>query len=250
MKKLICTIVLGGLISTGVLALSFGKPEPHANGISIDEVLQAHNVARDPGALSTWLAEAVKLTSYAGGPESDFSNFFERKVTVVVDGDSFKRRRADPLGLREQVDLFDGQLAHHSVKEKDWPVDEEKAGDSQFAAAQSSIRTFGLVPILRRLSDPATDVVYAGRTARKEDKFKMKTATGDWTLYCDQQHTICRVEIGDKLIEYADYRSVEGVRLPFIQRLSFGGRLIYELVFTRIEFKPVLPSGYFTREAV
>lgn len=73
---------------------------------------------------------------------------------------------------------------------------------------------------------------------------------GNWIVYCDQQHLIRRLEFGNKIIEYADYRLVNGIRLPFVQRLSFRGKLAYELVFTSIELGHDLPASYFHPENI
>ncbi|HYV05847.1 MAG TPA: hypothetical protein VFB82_14730 [Blastocatellia bacterium] len=249
MKTLIYTLVLGGLISGAMFSPISGNVKKTTPLISITDVLRAHTEARDYAALSTWLAEGVKLTSLPGGLESDLASFFERKLKVVSDGRSFKRYKADPLGLREQIDLFDGRSAFHTVKENGRQVEETALAGSELAPVEFSIRTFGLVPILRELAEPTTNVTYLETTPRRQDKFLVRGAIGDWTVYCDQQHTICRVEIGDKVIEYADYRSVDGVRLPFFQRVYLNGRLVYEIIFTKIELGRVLPAGYFKRES-
>jgi len=249
MKTLIYTLVLGGLISGAMFAPISGNSKRTTPVISITDVLRAHNDARKYAALGTWLAEGVKLTSLPGGLESDIASFFERKVRVVSDGRSFKRYKADPMGLREQVDLFDGQSASHTVKENGQQVEETGIEGSELASVEFSIKTFGLVPILRELADPSTQVTHLEQTPRKQDKFMVRGTMGDWTVYCDRQHTICRVEIGDKAIEYADYRIVDGVRLPFFQRVFLNGRPVYEIIFTRIALGPNLPAGYFKREA-
>ena len=250
MKNLVCAFVLSGLVSAGALEPSSGKPEIAARVLSIKEVLQAHNAEQNAALLSTWTAEAVKLTSYSGGVDGDSSSFFERKVEVVVSGDSFKRRKSDPLALREQVELVDGRSAYRAIRENGRQTENAELSDSQRVPVDFSIKTFGLVPILNQLSDPSVAVTYVGQTLQRQDKFNAATAVGNWTIYCDQQRSIRRVEFGDKIIEYADYRLVKGVRLPFIQRLHFRGRLVYELVFTRIELGPKLPPGYFNRENI
>jgi hypothetical protein len=250
MKKLICALFLSGLASMGLAAPSSGKLHQPASIVSIAEVRQAHNVQQGPDALLAFTAEAVKLISYPGELDSESSSFFERKVKVSIGAGAFKRHRVDPLGVREQFDLFDGREVYHTVVETGKQVEEvNQMGDSPSGDLAFSIKTFGLVPVLKQLSDPATEILYLGRTARREDKFEVKTPTGSWTLYCDQRHIIRKAEIGTRSIEYADYRSVEGTRLPFIQRVYIGGRLSYELVFTSIDLNPTFPAGYFSREA-
>lgn len=261
MKNLISALVLGGLLSTGLLTSSFEKPvrpipavaigeaNQSASPISIGEALRAHNVPQNPLALSAFSAEAVRLTSRPPGIDPPLASFFERHVSVVMAGDAYRRHTTDRLGLREQFDSFDGAAPYHAVIEKGRVI---KAADSisdSERSAHLSVKTFGLLPILKQLLDPATEVVYLGR-AYGRDKFDVKTATDRWTLFTDSEHLICRLEARDGVIEYANYRSVDGLRLPFIQRLSVGGHLFQETIFSRITLNPGLPRGYFSRKAV
>jgi hypothetical protein len=263
MKHLIGTLILGGLLCTGMYAFSSAKPiqpappvsirealQP-ASPISIREVLLAHNIPQRLEDLSAFSAEAVRLTSRPRGIDREAASFFERRISVVMAGNTYKRHMADPLRQREQFDLFDGIMPYHAVIEDGQQAEEAKqVTESQARGVEFGVKTFGLAPILKQLSDPATEVAYVGRTAYGQDKFDVKTATDRWTMYADMEHLICRIESGDKAIEYAGYRFVEGVRLPLIQRLSIGGQLIQELVFTKIAFNPKLPPGYFSREAL
>lgn len=251
MKKQICALALGVLFFTGLAATSSGKSNQAAPNISPGDLLQAHNVAQRSKALSASITEAVKLTSVYGNSGGELPNFFERKVSVSVNGNAFRREKVDPLGLREQVEVFDGRQATRTVIEMGRQVEEvNQTGDAQLRNLELSIRTFGLLPILKQLSDQAAEVVYLGRTSRKEDKFEVKSATGSFILYADQGHVIRRVEAGNRVMEYADYRSVKGVLLPFIERVFVKGQLSHELVFTKIELNPVFPDGYFSREAL
>lgn len=263
MKKLIGALLLGGLFSTGLFALSSEKPDQSApavsireagqsaSPVSIDAVLRAHNVPQNPNALSAFVAEGERLTSRPAGIDREMPSFFERQVSVAIAGNTYKRHTADPLGQREQVDLFDGSLPYHAVSESGRLAEAtNQMTDSQARGVEFSVKTFSLVPVLKQLADPATQVVYLGRTVGSQDKFDVKTATDRWTLYADTEHLICRLEVRDRVIEYASYRSVDGVRLPFIQRLSIGGQLVQEIVFTRIDLNPKLPYDYFSHEAL
>ncbi len=250
MKKLICALFLSGLTSIGLATPSSGNLYQPASTISIDQVRQAHSVHESSKALSAFTATAVKLTPHPGELDSSLPSFFERKVRVSIGAGVFRRHSVDPLGVREQLDLFDGRELYHTAVEMGKQVEEvNQTRDSQTGDLAFGIKTFGLAPVLKQLSDPATEAIYLGRTARKEDKFEVKTPSGSWTLYSDQQHIIRKVEIGARSIEYADYRVVEGTRLPFIQRVYSGGRLIYELIFTGIDLNPSFPADYFSREA-
>ncbi|HEX8088275.1 MAG TPA: hypothetical protein VF762_05450 [Blastocatellia bacterium] len=259
MKKLIYALILGGLFSIG---LTSGKPDhpvplipagganQPASSASIEDVLRAHNAAQNADSLSAFSAEGVRLTSRPAGVDRELPSFFERQVSVAQAGNSFKLYTADPLKLREQFDLSDGGALYHAVAEGGRLIQEAgPMAGPQPGGGESSVKTFGLVPILKQLLDPATEAAYSGRTVGGQDKFNISTATDRWTLYADVEHLIRRVEMGDRTLEYASYRLVQGVRLPFIQRLSVGGQPFQELVFTRINLNPELPSGYFSRES-
>ena len=251
MKKPICALFLCGLTSMGLAMPSSGRLYQPASTVSIDQVRQAHNLRESPNAPLAFTATAVKLTPYPGELDNSLPSFFERKVNVSFGAGAFKRHSVDPLGLRERIDLFDGREMYHTAVEMGKQVEQaNQTGDSHTGDPALGIKTFGLVPVLIQLSDTATEVIYLGRTARKEDKFEVKTSYGSLILYSDQRHIIRKVEIGARTIEYADYRVVEGIRLPFIQRVYTGGRLIYELVFTGIDLNPTFPADYFSREAL
>lgn len=274
MKNLIGTLILGALLSTGILTSSSEKPvrpaPPVAIGVadrsaspvsmnqvnqpatpvSIGEVLRAHNVAQNPDALLGFDAEAVRLTTRPPGIDRELPSFFERQVSVTMAGNAYKRHTADPLRLREQYDLFDGNLPYHAVIENGRLAAPAPVTDSESHGVEFGISTFGLVPILKQLAGATTEAVYLGRTAYGQDKFDIKTATDRWTLYTDAEHLISRIEVRGKTIEYASYRSVDSLRLPFIQRLSSDGQLVQELNFTSITLNPKLPAGYFSRAAL
>lgn len=259
MKKMICTLILGGLFSTGLFSGKPGHPLPPvpvgeanrpASAASIGDVLRAHNAAQTADALSAFSAEGVRLTLRPAGVDRELPSFFERQVSFDQVGNSFRLHTADPLKLREQFNLSDGGVLYQAVAEGGGIIQQaDRMTDSQSGGVEFSVKTFGLVPILKQLLDPATEATYSGRTAGGQDKFDIRTATDRWTLYADVEHLIRRVEMRDRAIEYASYRPVDGVRLPFIQRLSVGGQPFQELIFTRIKLNPELPPGHFSREA-
>ncbi len=256
-------MILGSLFSTGLLAsssekpaqpvhaIAIGKADQSASPVSINEVLRAHNALQNPDLLSASIGEAVRLTSRPRATDRELPGFFERQVSVIRAGNAYKRYTADPLKLREQIDLFDGSTPYHAVTEGGVVAEEANPmNDWQSKGVEFGVKTFGLVPILKQLSNPTTEVVYLGRTIYRQDKFDVRTATDRWTLYTDMEHLISRIEAGERAIEYASYRSVDGVRLPFIQRMSIGGQLVQELIFTRIALNPRLASNYFRPETL
>lgn len=249
MNKIICALAVSGLFFAGLwepLTVRAEKSNPSMSG---GELLRAHNVPEGPNALSRFIAEAVRV-SYFVDPSNQLPGSFERKVSVVSDGSAFKRYRVDPLGLREQIDLFDGTASFRRVVEQGKVVEERLAGDSQFKDIEFRVKTFGLIPILKQLADPMTEVDSVGRTRHLLETFRVRTATDNWVLYVDQRHLIRRVEIRGKVIEYGDYRSVGGTWLPFIQRVLIGGRQSYDLIFTRMDLNVTLPTKYFSREGL
>jgi len=248
MKNCTYALFLIGLLCLGLAASSVEKIDDPAAGELIGELLRAHNVSENGGALSASSNEAMKIISFNAGGE--MPRRFKRKVSVFMDGKAFKRHTADPKGLRERFDLFDGRSVYRKAVYEHGKLAEEvnQTGEVRFEGVDFSVETFGLVPVLRLLSDPATRVVYLGRTGLMEDKFEVRPPTGRWVLYADQSHLISRIEVGDKTIAYSDYRNVGGVRLPFIQKLSINGLLAYELAFTRIELNQTFPPDYYSRE--
>jgi len=223
----------------------FAKRHQPAPGVTIDDVRLAHHLPLDIKVLSAYKVEAVRLRSLYNEPDSELPNFYERMTEIAVDGTRFKSHQIDPQEVREERDVSDGEAAFHTEVEEGVVVKANQMEDQQFRDVEVNVKTFGLLPVLNQISDPATQIVHVGRTTRKEDMFEVRTAYGSWTLYADQWHIIRKLKVGERTIEYAAYRYVQGVRLPFIQRVYVGGRLKYELAFSRIELNQVFPSGYF-----
>ena len=224
---------------TSEVTVNTNASDPGASPVSIALVLRAHNVPKDPELLSSFSAQAVRLTSRPHGDQPDLPSFFERQLSVVWNGEAYRRDTADRPRNREQVDLFDGRMLYR-VKTEEGKVLSESApvADRRFKSLAFVVAAFGLVPVLRQLADPAAEALYLGRTAGEQDKFDVTTPTGRFTLFTDSTHLISRVEARGKVVEYGDYRAVDGVWLAFIQRMSMGERLRQELVFTKIELKP------------
>jgi hypothetical protein len=250
MNRTTFVLLFTGLISIGLIVPGFAKRDQPPPSVSIDDVRRAHNLPQDTRVLSAYMVEAVRLRSIYNDTDSELPNFYERATEVAVDGIRFKSHQIDPQEVREETDRFDGQSAYHTEIEEGVVVKANQMGDQQFRDVELNIKTFGLIPILNQISDPATQIVHAGRTARREDKFEVRTATGSWTLYADQRHIIRRLKIGGRTIEYGAYRSVEGIRLPFIQRVYVGGRLKYELAFSRIELNHIFTPGFFNNDTM
>lgn len=250
-KKTICLLLLS-LVSITLLATRAGRGErralPAAAPISLNDVLQAHNVLGDLGVPSSFLAEARRTISAAqrgGIPRS-----FDRMITVARYGNAHRYQRVDPIARTKQIYAFDGNTTFHAMIVNERLIEQSsREGDSPSEAVGLEIKTFGLLPILRQLSDPNTQAVYQDHNAQGLDRFQVSMSTRNWTVSADSEHLIRSVQSADNAIDYGDYRLVDGIWLPFAQRFYIRGQLYYELSFQRIDLRPELSPDYFNREA-
>ena len=234
MKQLLYAITLVGLVCIA-LSASSNTTSQQLGSLSIEKILRAHNVPRDAPFLSNWTAEAVRTTHYASDVDAGAPGIFQRKLIVSIEGNSFRREKADPLGVREEIDAFDGRTASHSTSEQGMAVDGTPSDYRRRKAVEVSVHTFGLIPVLKELAEHSAKIEYNGRLADL-DCFKVRTSLGSWLFYIDSASIIRRLEVGSGRIDFSDYRFVEGVKLPFFESVSIGGRTMHELLFTRIDF--------------
>jgi hypothetical protein len=125
-----------------------------------------------------------------------------------------------------------------------------RPGDSPPEAAGLEIKTFGLLPILRRLNQIRSEGVSGGVSAEGLEKLNVNVSGRTWTVYVDSERLIRRLVFEESAIEYDDYRTIDGIRLPFRQRFFNKGHLYYELSFTTIDLKPAFSSDYFSHKAM
>lgn len=257
--KILYAIVLCTLLSVGLLP-SAGK-EQAAPSISIQDVLRAHNVPHDPNALAAYASEAWIVEPIEGRPDGKSHNFFVQRRSVFVRGDSFRYdtvvftgpifegptfKRPVFKGPVIETYVSDGAVCSRSISEPDRPVKtQRRIAEPQFKLIESQVWRFGLIPYLRRLSAPRTEATYLGRTESGDDKFEIKTSSGAWTLFADQLGLIQKVETGRGTIVFSDYRSVEGVQLPFNERVLLDGKPFYELAFDKISLKLEIDRDFF-----
>jgi hypothetical protein len=231
-------------------ALPVSRAIQPVHPVLIDEILLAHGLSADASAFVTTSARAIKSSYYQLGSESEAPDFFERLVVVDRDGVLFKRSKITPQGLRKQIDLFDGQNAYrYEIEEGNSTGRLNRVEDSQYQSVNASVTLFGLLPIINLLQDATTEIISIGR-AEGLDIVSMKTDSGIWTLYADQEHLIRKVERGQIAILFADYRTVEAVQLPFKQSLYLGGRLTFDLSFIQINLHPVFSPDYFSQSSL
>lgn len=217
-----------------------------ATSTSFEEVVSAHGGRKAIAAVAAFKVEAVRLSV------TSMTDFFARQVAVSVDGEKFKRRSAAPLGLRTEIEWLDERGVFHATAitralsgeavPESLPNDAGRLREVKFMVEISS-----LLPTLQRAADAQVRVVAAARAAQGLDKFTLVKAAGTLIVYADRSHLIQRVEIGDKVLQFADYRVVDRLRLPFIQRLSVGNRLFYEWFVSTFDLHPTFPPGFFNQ---
>lgn len=244
-KKLLRVVVALPLLSLGWWMSSSHGVAPPSIPPTLDEMLRAHGGREAIANVNTFRAQAVRLTS------TQPPAFFERRLTVAVEGEKFRRQTKTSIGPRLRSEWFDGQRGFQSLVSDDTEKLPEPLamGGRRLQAVKSSLNIFGLLPILRRCAEPGTEIIPQDSGAAGLSKSRVKSSAGEWVVYTDQAHLIRQVEIGPWLLQFADYRSTGGLQLPFVQRLSKDRHLVCELIFSSIELNPNLPADYFTSAA-
>lgn len=244
MKRIIIAMSVAVMICAGLFASALvteNRDRP-----AIGNVLKAHGVTTETGSLSAFFIEAVKLTSIEGGPTEELPGFFERKTTLASDGRFFRRSKIDSQGLLEEVVLLDGLRAYRVVRESGQSdAEAEELQGNERDGVRFIAATSGLAPVLARLNKEKTAFAYKGETSRGWSLFTARTDIGNVSIFADRERVIRRIEAAGFTIEYAGYREVDGVLLPFIQRVYRGSRLLYELFFINQSLKPQFTDDYF-----
>jgi hypothetical protein len=208
----------------------------------LEGVLRAHGGAEAVGRVQAFRAEAVRLTS------AQLPSFIERRLTVIVEGEKFRRESQAPRGLRRRVEWVDAQRGVQFLSggsSEAQPILKEMDA-RRLQAVRSSVALFGLLPMLQRCVAPNSEVTLLGADGAGGERFRLGADGGEWVLSTDGSHLIRSVERGPWLLQFADYRSVGGLRLPFVQRVFRDRQLVYELIFSSVEVNPRLPAGAFT----
>jgi hypothetical protein len=252
-KRLLAPIVAGSLLLVAIViavAARFVYPSnPTANQhaeanaiVSVFTVLQAHCGYND----KEWLRFTGEGTlMYNTDISAGLGDVFERRLRFSTDGSSV---RYDKGSLnRSQSFLFNGHTLLKTTFEAGTKTEVRVLDSVEAASIRFQLATFGLLPVLKRLSNPSAQVVYIGPTSQG-DRFQVKTASGSWYFYTDRNHLIDRLEIGNINITYADYRTVDGLNLPFHQSVTNGDRLLYEIKFDALDLNPVFAAGFFNSQ--
>jgi hypothetical protein len=215
------------------------QPAAHNIRISLSAVLQAHFGRND----KVWLAftQTGTLTYYPNVPAGS-QHMFERKLRLSMDHSLIRYDKATLK--RNQSYLSDGHTLVRTTFNAETEVEARVIDGVEAASIKFQMATFGGLPILRRLSDPSTQVDYVGATS-KGHRFQVNTAGGSWYFYTASDHLIERLEVNDLNITYGDYRTVEGLKLPFYQQVKKGNKLLYEIRFEPVDLNPVFAVGFF-----
>lgn len=244
-------MIIGVLLAVAGLAAVVGlvnrsnsatnrQARPDSISVSVFTLLQAHG-GRGDRDWTRFRQEGTLIyhIAAAASPESRF----ERKFKLSADGPVVRYSRATPD--MNQSYLFDGNTLTRTTFQAGTQSDVKAVDGTEAASIKFQIATFGLLPILKRLSDPAAQVIYVGAT-EKGDRFQVKTRGGSWYFYSNSYHLIDRLEVGEINITYGDYRTVDGLTLPFYQDIRKGEALLYELRFDAFELSPAFTSGFKT----
>jgi len=169
-------------------------------------------------------------------------NQLERKLNLSTDGPSTRYESAT-LNINQSY-LLNGNTLVRTTFHAGTQLEVKALDGLEAASIKFQMATFGMLPILKRISDPATTVVFVGNTANG-NQFEVKTVNGFWYFYSDSEHLISRLEIGGITITFDDYRQVEGMNLPFHQNVSKGNVFLYEVQLDTVETNPMFDPGLF-----
>lgn len=241
MKIILSSVVTGMLLLASAWCGSAAGTKVAAQSpvpsISFEEVLKAHGGREAIQQAVVFRARATRITPTL--PPA----FIERRVLVEAEGEKFRRHTVDPLGLRDQEESFDGVTGWYSVLDASNP---ESSGRSQRSSMNSvrvkevdfQVRIFGLIPLLRQIAATNPESISQEPAPGLPERFRVKALDGDLVVSTDPGRRVHQIEVGDKTLQFADYRTVDGVQLPFFERVWSNSSLLYELVFSKIEFKP------------
>jgi hypothetical protein len=234
----IWSVLLVGVGMALAARLVYRRAAQRPVSVSVLTVLQAHGGGQKQWPRFTQQGTLMYDLDISAGSQS----MFERKLKLSVDG-SFARYDRTTLD-RTRSYLFDGQSVVRTTFEAETQVEDKVIDGVEAVSVRRQIATFGLLPILRRLSEPNTQAVYVGATS-KGNRFQVKTVDGSWYFYANSNNLIDRLEDGEISITYRDYRTVQGLTLPFYQQVRKGDKLLYDIKLETFDLHPVFVVGFF-----
>ena len=234
-KNFLSLVIIAGLLAAASAVVTV------LNRVSVSTVLKAHGGYNIK--LRSKYTQTATLTYFMNG-SNGLQRVLDVKLKLSVD-DTLTRYDKTTFD-RSQIYLLDGQ---NLIRNDAGIKQEGKTLDgSEAAAIKFQISTFGLLPILKRLSDPRSQVSYVGPTA-KGHRFQVTTIKGSWYFYANSNRLIDRLEIENINITFGDYRTVQGMKLPFLQQVRKADKLLYEIKFDTFEFNPVFAADFFKSAA-
>jgi len=225
-------IGIGGVVKSVSRNQSSTVQQTNSISIPVSTVVQTHSgqSARD------WTRFNLKgALRYQVNVSTDSQSRFERKLTLSGDGSVYRYERVT-LNTSQSY-LFDGKTIVRTTSQSGTQLEVKELDGMEAASIRFQIATAGLVPVLKLLSDPGTKVVYVGRTT-KGDRFDVTTSNGWWSFYVNANHLIDRLEVGEINITYDDYRAVDGLTLPYYQKVAKGETSLYDIKFDTFELNP------------
>jgi hypothetical protein len=238
-RVVIWSVLLVGVGMTLAARLVFRRAAHGPVSISVLTVLQAHGGQNN----NQWPRFTQQGTlMYYPNISAGSQGMFERKLMLSVDASC---ARYDRTTLdRTQSYLFDGQTVVRTTFDTETQLEGRVINGVEAVSIRRQIATFGLLPILRRLSEPNKQVVYIGATS-KGNRFQVKTIDGSWYFYANSNNLIDRLEDGEISITYGDYRTVQGLTLPFYQQVRKNDKLLYDIKLGTFDLNPVFAVGFF-----
>lgn len=219
-------------------APTFRQPEPNSSQALVLAMLQAHNGGSD----RAWTRFSQKGTQTYSVRASNKTQKFDRKLSLATDGLVVRFDRST-VAMNHSY-LLDGNSLVRTTLQTGTRPEAKAVNGVEAASIKFQIATFGLLPVLKRLSDPGAKVFFVGATS-KGNRFKVTTINGSWYFYTNEKHLIDRLEVGEVNITYADYRTVRGLILPFKQYVRKGEILLYEINFDTFVLNPALAADFF-----
>lgn len=231
-------IGIGGVVNSVSRSQSTTVQQANSIRIPVSIVVQTHggHTARD------WTRFNLKgALRYQLNVSTDSPSQFERQLKLSGDGSVYRYEKVT-LNTSQSY-LFDGKTIVRTTSQSGTQLEVKELDGTEAASIRFQIATAGLVPILKLLSDPGTKVIYAGPT-KKGDRFNVTTNNGSWSFYVNANHLIDRVEVGEINITYDDYRAVDGLTLPYYQKVAKGETVLYDIRFDTFELKPAQGPNY------
>src|SRR6185295_2118452 len=178
-KTLLFPAVLGSLLVVGIgLATAVRQIHrsnsaanqqagPNQLGVSVFTVLHAHS-SHDHKA---WLRFSQTGTlMYYTDTSAESQPLFERRLSLSTDGSLVRYDKATLN--RNQSYLFDGNTLVRTTIEAETQLEATVVEGVEAASVKFQVATFGILPILKRLSEQSTQVTFVGATS-KGDRFQV-----------------------------------------------------------------------------